>query len=148
METQNNFEILTSLRGVWGATPWDYSSSRWLRFKAQENSDCCYGYGQTIYAVVNFQFKLEPNGIMKIEYLESPSIGSRFEGFQPTSINSKKDIQYNLKKEDFEGWTNITGRKFKYHWILELDKSPFPDDLKFPYDTPLIYYGHRDCQEI
>lgn len=143
---QNDFEILTSLRGVWGATPWDYSSSRWIRFKDGEKSDCCYGYGQTIYAVVNFQFEVEPTGLLKIEYLESPAVGRRFTGFQPTEFNSKKEIRYKLRKEVFEGWTSITGREFKYHWILELDKSPFPDELIFPYETPLTFYGHRECE--
>jgi len=144
---KNDFEILTSLRGMWVATPWDYSSSRWIRFKGQEISDCCYGYGQTIYALIRFEFEITKEQTLKITYLESPAISeeSYFQGFKPSSNNQFKEIKFQLKEEIFTGTKNITGREFKYFWKLQLSDSPFPEELIFPYETPLTFYGHREC---
>src|SRR5688572_16686699 len=103
------FEILTALRGVWGATPWDYSSSRWLRFKKEGISDCCYGYGQTIYAVINFNFEVLSENTIRLSYLDSPAVGHRFKGFSPDDANAIKEINFELKQEVFTGRTSITG---------------------------------------
>jgi hypothetical protein len=144
MSSTSDLDILITSR-LWVGTPWDYSSSRWLRFKSEENSDCCYGYGQTIYAVINFRFSLSAENTIKLDYLESPAVGNRFVGFEPSSNNQAKEISYHLKQKEFTGWKNITGQEFKYHWILTLSESPFPYNFEFPYEIPLIYYGHRKC---
>lgn len=143
MNEKNNFEILTSSK-TWSATPWDYSSSRLLRFSDGENSVCVYGYGQTLYAVINFSFELFEENKLKITYLDSPAVGF-FKGFIPNKNTEIKEIKYELTKKAFEGKKNITGRPFKYHWFLQLDNSPFPNELKFPYEIPLEFYGHFDC---
>jgi hypothetical protein len=146
MNNRSNFEILTSSR-LWTATPWDYSSSRWLRFKNGEKSDCCYGYGQTIYAVINFEFEITAENTLKISYLDSPVLadGVYFKGFTPSQSNQNKEISFQLEEEIFTGTKSITGKDFKYFWNLKLSESPFPDELNFPYEIPLTYYGHREC---
>lgn len=146
MGNQNDLEILTSSR-LWVATPWDYSSSRWLRFKSDGESDCCYGYGQTIYAVIKFEFEITAENKLKIIYLESPPLadGLYFKGFAPSQNNQTKEINFQLKEEIFTGTKSITGKEFKYFWDLKLSNSPFPDELSFPYQTPLTFYGHREC---
>ncbi len=146
MDEAKDFETLTTSR-LWVATPWDYSSSRWLRFKSDGNSDCCYGYGQTIYAVINFQFEVIAENILKLTYLESPALaaGLRFKGFTPTEGNLTKEVQYQLVEKVTTNSHAITGKEFKHHWILTLSNSPFPEELEFPYEVPLEYYGHREC---
>ena len=146
MNNQKNFEILTSSR-LWVATPWDYSSSRWLRFKSDDKSDCCYGYGQTIYAVINFEFEIKAENTLKIKLLDSPALaeGLHFKGFKPSQSNLIKEINFQLEEEIFTGTKSITGAEFKYFWNLKLSVSPFPDELNFPYEIPLTYYGHREC---
>lgn len=145
MNNQNKFEILTSSR-LWVATPWDYSSSRWLRFKSSDKSDCCFGYGQTIYAVINFEFEIIEENILKITYLESPAFanGLYFKGFTPLKNSQVKEIGFQLEEEIFTGTKSITGAEFKYFWNLKLSNSPFPEELIFPYEIPLTYYGHRE----
>ncbi len=145
MSERNDFEILTTSR-LWVATPSDYSSSRWLRLKSDEISDCCYGYGQTIYAVVRFQFEITTQNTLKLTYLESPPLSetSHFRGYIPTTSNSTKEFNYQLVEKVTDGSHAITGKKFKHHWILTLDKSPFPEEIQFPYEVPLEYYGHRE----
>ena len=146
MTNQNDFEILTSSR-IWTATPWDYSSSRWLRFRGDNKSDCCFGYGQTIYAVIKFEFEITTENNLKITFLESPALAENlyFKGFTPSQNNQIKEISFQLDEEIFTGTRSITGAEFKYSWNIKLNDSPFPDELNFPYEVPLIYYGHREC---
>ncbi len=146
MNKQSNFEILTSSR-LWVATPWDYSSARWVRFKNERNSECCFGYGQTVYAFINFELEITTENTLKITYLESPALAEKlyFEGFSPSESKSFKEVKFHLEEKVFTGTKSITGRKFKYFWNLTLNDSPFPENLKFPYEIPLTYYGHREC---
>lgn len=146
MTERNDFEILTTSR-LWTATPWDYSSSRWLRFKSDEISDCSYGYGQTIYAVIRFEFQITAQNTLRLTYLESPALaeGLRFKGFTPSQNNLMKELNYELLEKVSVYSHQITGEEKKYHWILTLDNSPFPEELQFPYEVPLEYYGHREC---
>lgn len=146
MNGRSDFEILTNSR-LWVATPWLYSSSRWLRFKNNEISDCCYGYGQTIYAVIRFEFEIAAQDTLKLTYLESPALadGLRFKGFTPSPNNRTKELHYELTEKVSIYSHQITGEEKKYHWILTLNNSPFPEDLRFPNEVPLEYYGYREC---
>ena len=146
MNNQTEFEILTSSR-FRAAAPWDYSSARWIRFKSDDKSECCFGYGQTVYAFIKFEFEITNEISLKIIYLESPALadGVFFKGFTPLQNNQIKEIGFQLKEEIFTGTKSITGAEFKYFWNLKLSDSPFPDELSFPYDSPLAFYGHREC---
>jgi len=146
MDNQNDFEILTSSR-LWVATPWDYSSARWVRFKSGDRSECCFGYGQTVYAFIKFEFEIIAENKLKITYLNSPPLADDlyFKGFVPSQNNPIKEIYFQLNEEIFTGTKSITGREFKYFWHLKLSDSPFPAELNFPYEIPLTYYGHREC---
>ncbi|MGI8494124.1 MAG: hypothetical protein ACR2L1_02265 [Pyrinomonadaceae bacterium] len=146
MNRRNEFEILTSSR-LWVATPWDYSSARWLRFKSDDLSDCCFGYGQTVYAFIKFEFEIMAENTLKIIYLGSPALadGLYFKGFSPSQNKKNKEIRFLLEEEIFTGTTSITGAEFKYFWNLKLSDSLFPDELNFPYEIPLTYYGHQEC---
>ncbi|MCY7344668.1 MAG: hypothetical protein LH614_00455 [Pyrinomonadaceae bacterium] len=146
MNKQTDSKILTS-SGLWVATPWDCSSARWIRFNSDDKSECCFGYGQTVYAVIKFEFELTAENTLTIKYLNSPPLleGSYFKGFTPSQSNEIKEINFQLEEEIFTGTKNITGAEFKYFWNLKLSDSPFPDELKFPYEVPLTFYGHREC---
>ncbi|MEO6588082.1 MAG: hypothetical protein ABIP06_02030 [Pyrinomonadaceae bacterium] len=121
-----------------------FSSSRLLRFKDGDKFNCCYGYGQTIYTVINFEFEIITEDTLRITYLDSPALadGVYFRGFTPSQNNQVKEISFQLKEEIFTGTKSITGAEFKYFWNLQLINSPFPDELNFPYEIPLTYYGH------
>jgi len=146
MDLQHDFQILTLSR-LWVATPWDYSSARWLRFKGDGTSEICFGYRQTIYALIKFEFEIIKEKTFKITYLDSPALAEDvyFKGFTPSQNNQSKDINFQLDEEIFTETKSITGRDFKYFWKLQLSGSPFPDELVFPYEIPLTFYGHREC---
>ena len=146
MNESIDFQILTTSRS-WRATPWDYSSLRFLRFNGDANAEFCYGYGQTIYAIIKCQFELTEQKIVRLSYLESPAYGRVFQGFIPTDANRMKDIPYQLTRETFAGVESIVAREFKFQWKLTLEKSPFPEEIQFPYDVPLEYYGHEQQLE-
>lgn len=137
-----DFKILTT-SPVWVATPWDYNSARYLRFISDDYSECCYGYGQIIYAVINFHFAVTTDKL-SLYYFESPAIEGGFKGFTPAPNNVTKEIEYELVEEVFTGSENLTRIAFKFQWILKLKDSPFPKGLKFPYEIPLEYYGYRE----
>ena len=145
MNESTDFQILTSSRS-WRATPWDYSSLRFLRFNDDASAEFCYGYGQTIYAIIKCQFELTPEKNLRLSYLESPARG-HFQGFVPTDANQAKDIRYQLTQENVTGVESIVAREYKFQWKLTLEKSPFPEEIQFPYDVPLQYYGHEEQTE-
>ena len=141
MHKSEDFQILISSRS-WVATPWDYSSLRGLRFNDDSTGEFIFGYGQTIYAIIKCRFELSKE-ILRLNYLESPASG-RFQGYSPDESNQLKEINYKLSPEIVTGVESIVAREFKFNWTLTLEQSPFPEDLNFPYDIPLIYYGHEE----
>jgi hypothetical protein len=138
-----SFNILTDLRGMWVATPWNYNSSRWIRFHDNNSAELCFGYGQTIYAVIKANFEITKEHILNFTYLESPAVAF-FKGFIPD--NERKELFFTLLEETNNFMHQITGQPKIYRWKLTLDRSAFPDSLKFPYEIPLEFYGHRICE--
>jgi len=144
-DVQKTVRILTDFKGIWVATPWDYSSSRWIRFYADNSAELCYGYGQTIYAFIKSNFEVTDSHILKFTYLESPVFG-HFKGFVTTKNNEQKELFFTLSNETKTFGNQITSLTSNYQWKLTLDRSAFPDELKLPYEIPLKFYGHRICE--
>ena len=49
-DSASDSAVLAGGRGVWSATPWNYSSLRSLWLTDGGSGELIYGYGQTIYA--------------------------------------------------------------------------------------------------
>jgi len=142
VEAVSDAEVLAGERGAWSATPWDYSSLRSIRFSEEGTGVLTYGYGQTIYAVINGRWELPSPGTLRFTYLESPPY-QRFEGFTPSDGNRGKELGYKLTKGDVTGVESVVAQPYKFLWTLELSEQPWPACLQFPYDIPLVFYGYR-----
>ena len=128
----------------WSATPWDYSSMVYFQWHEDGTGILLYGYGQTIYAKLNFKFEVLTGGRIQIDYLDSPSLG-RFAGFSPTDSTATKILEYSLTQERAIFTESVTGSEFSFDWLLRFDHSPFPSELIFPYKIPDDYYGYREA---
>lgn len=127
---------------AWRGTPWDYNSLFSLRFRKDGLGEAVYGYGQTIYAIIRFQFDVQKPGKFRLTYLESPPGQASKGGFEPSPGNDSREINYRLTEVETKGVEPNAG-PFRYGWTLALDASPFPAELRFPFDPPLEYYGHQ-----
>lgn len=136
-------EILLGERGVWGATPWDYSSLRFLWFHDDATGQMLYGYGQTIYAEIRFEWRVTEAGLLWLSYRDSPGNGLRFEGFTPTEDDRVRELGLTLTPGYVAGHENILGRPFAFGWTMELSEPPWPASLNLPRTPPRIFYGHR-----
>jgi hypothetical protein len=145
MPPLSDLNILTTSH-VWDATPWDYSSLRFLQFRADGTAEFTYGYGQTIYAKLPCRFELLPSSVLRLLYSDPPATQT-FGRIALTNQTRQKEISYKLVEEDFSGVTSVVARPFRYRWKLDLSDSPFPSGLQFPYDNPTTYYGHRVREE-
>jgi hypothetical protein len=143
-----DFDLLTTTRS-WVATPWNYNSCIALRFRADGSGDMAFGYGQVIFAIINFAFSLNTSNELTFTYQDSP--GNRFvKSFTPSESRKSKTVHYSLKEGEVTGAAANSG-PYKYHWTLSLDKSPFPDELTLP-DIPSLgdvrpprdYFGHNE----
>jgi hypothetical protein len=61
---------------LWKATPHNYSSLRYLRFKGKGSAELVYAYGQTIFAVVECRWELPRTGRLRLTYTAVPRGGS------------------------------------------------------------------------
>ena len=68
----NDAEVIRGGRGVWSATPWNYSSARFMMLQADGTGRLIYGYGQTIYAIILCRWEAPSPGLLQLTYLESP----------------------------------------------------------------------------
>jgi hypothetical protein len=134
--------ILTTGRGYWSATPWNYSSMRSLRFQVDGSGELVYGYGQTIYAVIQCCWEVSGPGKLELTYQPSPAL-HRFPGFTPTDVNSGKAFDFQLQLGEFGGTQSIVPANFTFLWKLDLSEPPWPDCLQLPYEIPREFYGHR-----
>jgi hypothetical protein len=137
--------VLTSSH-VWRATPWDYSSLRSVRLRPDGSGELLYGYGQTIYALIQCRWELPTPGVLRLTYLESPP-RQRFKGFTPGDGNSVKELEYTLSSGEFTGVESIVGFPFHFRYKLELSRPPWPDGLQLPYEVPTAFYGHPQQPE-
>lgn len=143
-----DFDILIATRS-WAATPWDYNSCIFLRFRADGSGDMVFGYGQTIFAKVNFRFSLNTLNELTFIYQDSPAY-FYVKSFTPSESRKSKAVHYSLKEGEITGEAANSG-PFKYYWTLSLDKTPFPDELPLP-DIPFLkgvkplreYFGHNE----
>ena len=138
---QNDLEILTGTH-AWGATPHDYSSLHFLTFKRDRCGEAIYGYGQTIYAKVVFEFELAGGSVLHLKYLSSPAYAA-FSGFAPTPENSEKSLHYTLVRGEYRGVESVVAQPFICEWLLTLGDSPWPAGMKFPYEVPTSFFGCR-----
>jgi hypothetical protein len=141
-ESKDTSNILTELGGNWVASPWDYSSSVWMRFGVDGTAKFCYGYGQTVYSFLKAKFKVNHKNIIEFDYLESPAFGA-FKGFTPKSVNEAQQFFVVLSKEPNSFQNGVTSLIAEYKWKLKIDKSIFPDSIVLPGVAPLEFYGQR-----
>jgi hypothetical protein len=143
-----DFDLLTTTRS-WVSIPWNYNSCIALRFRADGSGDMVFGYGQTIFAMINFTFSMNTLNELTLIYQYSP--GDRFvKSFTPNESQKSNTVHYSLKEGEVTGVAANSG-PFKYYWTLSLDKSPFPDELALPdmrsigeVRPPREYYGHNE----
>lgn len=144
-DTAAEVSVLTA--SAWRATPSDYSSMRVLRFHEDGSGTLTYGYGQTIYAIIECRWAVPRPGVLHLTFSESPPY-QRFRGFVPDESNREKALGFTLTEGDVEGIEGIVARPFRFLWALELSASPYPEGLSFPYGVPQVFYGHyREPQE-
>jgi hypothetical protein len=139
--TRNDFEVLTGTH-AWSATPHNYSSMRFLTFRPDGRGEALYGYGQTIYAKVGFEFELPGGSALRLKYLSSVAFAA-FRGFEPSPDTAEKVIPYTLTRGEFRGVESVVGWPFVCEWLLALAESPWPAGMSFPYDVPTSFYGYR-----
>lgn len=135
--------VLAGGRGVWTATPWNYSSTRFLWLHEGGAGDLIYGYGQTIYAYIKCRWEVVSPGRLRLTYLDSPPY-QLFRGYTPQDGNRVREFDYKLVAGEVTGVENIVGRPFRFGWTLELSETPWPLDLKLPHEVPRVFFGHRE----
>jgi hypothetical protein len=135
--------ILAVGRGVWSATPWNYSSLRSLRLSEGGSGDLIYGYGQTIYAYIKCRWEVVSPGQLRLTYLESPPL-LRFRGYTPQDDNRVRELGFKLTAGEVTGVESIVGRPYRFRWTLELSETPWPLDLQLPYEVPRVFFGHEE----
>ena len=138
--------ILIGGRGAWSATPWNYSSLRVLEFREDGSGRLTYGYGQTIYAIIQCRWEVPSPGLLRLTYLESPAY-QRFQGFVPDPDQSVRDLGYSLMKGEVSGVESIVGFPYRFLWTLELSEPPWPSSLKLPQEVPRVFHGHRQSDK-
>ena len=138
---RNDLGILAGTR-AWSATPHNYSSMRFLTFNSHGHGEAVYGYGQTIYAKVGFEFELSGGSVLRLKYLPSPAYAA-FRGFEPSPDNAEKLAPYTLVRGEYRGVVSVVAQPFFYRWLLTLGDSPWPAEMTFPYEVPTSFYGFR-----
>ena len=135
--------LLIGDRGIWSATPWNYSSLRCLEFREDGSGKLIYGYGQTIYAVIQCRWEIPSPGSLSLTYLDSRAY-QFFKVFTPGPQQNVRELGYRLLEGGVAGIEDVVARPFRFRLTLELSEPPWPSSLKLPYEVPRIYYGH--CQ--
>src|SRR5262249_2435439 len=118
-------EVIRGGGGVWSATPWNYSSARFLMLQADGTGRLIYGYGQTIYAIILCCWEVPSAGSLRLTYLESPDNGLRFKGFSPAG-RAVRELRYTLTSGRVSGEDDIVGLTYTYLWTMELSEPPWP----------------------
>ncbi len=135
--------VLAGDPGVWSATPWDYSSLRSLWLSKDGSGELIYGYGQTIYARINCQWKVVSPGRLRLTYSDSPPRG-HFEGYNPPDDKRVREIDFVLTQGEVSGVESVVAQPYRFGWSLELSEPPWPSELQLPYEVPRVFYGHRE----
>jgi hypothetical protein len=135
--------VLAGGRGVWSATPWNYSSLRSLWLSEGGSGELIYGYGQTIYARLHCRWEVVSPGRLRLTYLESPPY-QRFRGYTPRDETRVRELNFVLTAGEVSGVESIVGQPYRFRWTLELAEPPWPPDLQLPYEVPRVFFGHRE----
>jgi hypothetical protein len=135
--------VLAGGRGVWSATPWDYSSLRSLWLRADGTGELIYGYGQTIYARINCRWEVAAPGRLRLTYLDSPPY-QLFRGYTPPDDRRVRELGYALTAGEVSGVESIVARPYRFGWTLELSEPPWPPELQLPHEVPRVFFGHRE----
>ena len=137
----NQTDILGS-RGVWSATPANYSSMRVLWLNPDGSGQVFYGYGQTIYAIIRCHWLVPSPNLLRLTYLNSPSNNLSFKGYSPAESGGTRDISFVLTEVETTGGDQL-GQPYRFLWKLELDEQPWPLDFLLPHEPPRVFFGHR-----
>ena len=126
----------------WSATPDNYSSMQYIQFAEDGTGVAMYGYGQTIYAKINFTYSVDDNQL-SLEYQQSEPL-ARFAGFTPQPSNASKLLTFALEQREFAFGEDVTAFQFRFSAKLTLNDSPYPLGLEFPYSVPTEFFGFRE----
>ena len=130
-------------RGVWSATPWIYSSCRFLWLKDGGSGELIYGYGQSIHAKIQCRWELPIAGRLQLTYLDSPAY-QFFRGYTPPAADRVRELGYTLTAGDVSGVEDLLGHPYRFGWTLELSGPPWPPGLRLPHKVPRVFFGHRE----
>lgn len=144
MNMMNDRDILVGSQS-WSATPWNYSSKLFLQFHADGTGKEIYGFGQTIYVKLNFNFELLEAQRLRLSYVDSPNSIKR--GFELTDANRTNDLTYSLIEEQQVHTESITAFQFRFQRQLVFNRSPYPEGIQLPREVPLTYHGYCDRVE-
>jgi hypothetical protein len=136
--------VLAGGRGVWSATPWNYSSLRSLWLSEGGSGELIYGYGQTIYARIRCRWEVVAAGRLRLTYLESPP-HQRFQGYTPPGDKCERELDFVLTAGEVSGVENVIAQPYRFGWTLELSEPPWPPELPLPHELPRVFYGHREA---
>lgn len=115
---------------------------RYLQFQPDGSGVAIYGYGQTIYAKIDFSYNVEAKQLT-LDYRHSAPF-QRFEGFTPEGSNASRLLSFTVDQSDFIFGEDVTLAQFKFSAKLILNDSPYPAGLEFPYPVPTEFYGFRE----
>jgi hypothetical protein len=134
----SDFDILTTTR-AWVAAPWDFNSCIGLRFRADGSGDMVFDRLQILRAEIKFRFSLQAPHELTLIYHDAIT----WKPFTLKESDKSKAVQYSLKEGEITGVTANRG-PFKFYWTLNLEKSPFPDEVQLGVvEQPCQCYGHN-----
>jgi len=125
---------------TWRATPGQYASLRSLRLRGDGTGDLIYGYGQTIYAVIQCRWEIPSAGRLRLTYLESPAF-QLFRGYSPRAETRDRELTYTLTEGRVAGVEDTVPNAYEFNRTLELSEPPWPLELDLPYEPPQVFYG-------
>jgi hypothetical protein len=125
----------------WTATPWDYSSYRYLNLSDDGTGKLVCGYGQITYAAIQCRWEVPVAGRLWLTYMESPGETCVL-GFTPGEDNRVVELGYRLIEGEVSGIQSLIGVPYTFLWTLELSGPPWPPGLQFPYGVPRVFYGY------
>jgi hypothetical protein len=140
MSVSNDDRQILAASKVWSSTPDNYSSLRSLWLEEDGSGKLIYGYGQTIYALIECRWEVASPGRLRLTYLESPKY-QHFAGYTPLPGQNVRELDYTLTAEKITGVQDVVPNQYHYDHTLELSAPPWPAELSFPYEVPRIFYG-------
>jgi hypothetical protein len=149
---KNETAVLFGGRGGWIATPWDYSSCRYLRLMEGGFWELIYGYGQTIYSRCYSRWEVISPGRLRLTYVQAPPLPARLDPatvptYTPSDDTPVRELDFVLTAGEVSFKMTVVGFELDFRWTLELSEPPWPTDLQLPYKVPRVFYGHAKDHE-